>query len=50
MCGIAGIHQMRPGPGVDLTDLKQMILALNHRGPDEYGLYRMSKPAWPAPG
>lgn len=40
MCGIAGIHQMRPGPGVDLTDLKQMILALNHRGPDEYGLYR----------
>lgn len=40
MCGISGIHQFNPTENVDLSVLKNMILALNHRGPDEYGLYR----------
>ena len=40
MCGISGIHHFNSTETVDLSVLKNMILALNHRGPDEYGLYR----------
>jgi len=41
MCGIAGVvtlHEGVPPPALD--DLKAMVSALRHRGPDEFGLYR----------
>ena len=40
MCGISGIYNFQENKPVDLGVLKNMILALSHRGPDEYGLYR----------
>ena len=41
MCGIAGIINLRDGlaaPG--LEPLTRMIGAIEHRGPDEMGVYR----------
>ena len=41
MCGIAGVIALRDGLSVPvLDDLKAMVGALRHRGPDEFGLYR----------
>jgi asparagine synthase (glutamine-hydrolysing) len=41
MCGIAGSVGLRPGLAPpDLFDLRAMVGALRHRGPDEFGLYR----------
>ena len=40
MCGISGIHNLNPGAPVSIEVLRNMIVALKHRGPDEYGLYR----------
>lgn len=38
MCGIAGIYRFEQG-GISETDLSNMISAVRHRGPDEFGLY-----------
>ncbi len=41
MCGIAGCIALRAGtPPPDLNDLRAMVGAIRHRGPDEFGLYR----------
>lgn len=41
MCGIAGSVALRDGlPPPRLEDLRLMVGALRHRGPDEFGLYR----------
>ena len=41
MCGIAGVIALREGlPPPALGDLKAMVGAIRHRGPDEFGLYR----------
>jgi asparagine synthase (glutamine-hydrolysing) len=40
MCGIAGILAGASTPPPDLEELRRMIAALAHRGPDGWGLYR----------
>lgn len=40
MCGISGIYNFESGQHISLDVLKGMILALHHRGPDEFGIYR----------
>ncbi|ABS25455.1 asparagine synthase (glutamine-hydrolyzing) [Anaeromyxobacter sp. Fw109-5] len=41
MCGIAGCVALRDGlPPPALEDLRAMVGAIRHRGPDELGLYR----------
>ena len=39
MCGIAGIFQFTGAKAVCLKTLRDMTAVLNHRGPDEAGLY-----------
>jgi len=44
MCGIAGIVNLKPGlPGPTREALSKMAGALEHRGPDEFGVYRDSR-------
>ncbi len=40
MCGIAGIVRVAPAPAPEREALLRMAAALQHRGPDEFGLYR----------
>jgi len=41
MCGIAGVVALRDSlPPPAIGDLRAMVGALRHRGPDEFGLYR----------
>jgi asparagine synthase (glutamine-hydrolysing) len=41
MCGIAGIVNIDPTlPAPELDQMAQMVGALSHRGPDEFGVYR----------
>jgi asparagine synthase (glutamine-hydrolysing) len=40
MCGITGIVNLEVAPPIEQATLQQMIGALRHRGPDEFGLYR----------
>jgi len=41
MCGIAGVVTLRDNlPPPAIGDLRAMVGALRHRGPDEFGLYR----------
>ena len=37
MCGIAGLYNFKNQKLVELESIKQMVSALNHRGPDECG-------------
>jgi len=39
MCGIAGIYNFRERKRVSGEILENMLLAINHRGPDERGIY-----------
>ena len=39
MCGIAGIHSLKLAEPVCAEALQQMVITLQHRGPDESGLY-----------
>ncbi|MGC3996258.1 MAG: asparagine synthase (glutamine-hydrolyzing) [Anaeromyxobacter sp.] len=46
MCGIAGSLSVRDGlPPVAMDDLKAMVGAMQHRGPDEFGVYRDARVA-----
>lgn len=40
MCGIAGVLNTKEGREVSTDGLKQMVSAVKHRGPDEFGIYR----------
>ncbi len=40
MCGISGIYNFEGSKPISLEILRGMILALHHRGPDEFGIYR----------
>lgn len=40
MCGISGIYDFTANSRISLDVLRAMILALHHRGPDEFGIYR----------
>lgn len=40
MCGIAGILNINNRDEITADCLKQMLTAIRHRGPDEFGLYR----------
>lgn len=40
MCGIAGIYTAKTGIPAELDTLKQMLALLQHRGPDQFGIYR----------
>jgi asparagine synthase (glutamine-hydrolysing) len=39
MCGIAGYLQIKAGPGLTASDLRDMTATLKHRGPDDDGFY-----------
>jgi asparagine synthase (glutamine-hydrolysing) len=40
MCGITGVFNLKDAQPVSEADLRGMLAMLNHRGPDEIGLYR----------
>jgi asparagine synthase (glutamine-hydrolysing) len=40
MCGIAGVLNLNSAKPIEIEALQQMILAIRHRGPDEFGIYR----------
>lgn len=40
MCGIAGIYTKKSAQPAKLEILQQMLALLQHRGPDEFGIYR----------
>ena len=40
MCGISGILNLKEPKNIEITQLKEMISVLDHRGPDEVGAYR----------
>ncbi len=40
MCGIAGIYTAKNGIPAELDTLQQMLALLQHRGPDQFGIYR----------
>ncbi len=40
MCGIAGITTFHPHQAIQIDPLIEMAAFLQHRGPDEYGIYR----------
>ncbi len=39
MCGIAGIYRSNGDCKIPLDSLQRMVTAINHRGPDESGIY-----------
>jgi asparagine synthase (glutamine-hydrolysing) len=39
MCGIVGILNSKRDSSIDETQLRRMLSAIRHRGPDEFGLY-----------
>jgi len=43
MCGIAGYYNYQNENGISSQVLQNMIATLNHRGPDEFGMYRNGK-------
>jgi asparagine synthase (glutamine-hydrolysing) len=40
MCGICGNYNLTKEHDISVELLKQMVLILRHRGPDEFGMYR----------
>ena len=40
MCGIAGYYNYHNNNAISSQILQNMISTLNHRGPDEFGMYR----------
>src|SRR3954466_1541905 len=40
MCGIAGILRLDEAPPPAVGEIEAMVGALEHRGPDEFGMYR----------
>src|SRR5437899_7586353 len=43
MCGIAGIVAAERGPLADAADIRRMCRAIEHRGPDDEGVYVSSR-------
>src|SRR5947207_941686 len=39
MCGIAGVLNLREGEPVPEQQMRRMLAAIRHRGPDEFGIY-----------
>ena len=39
MCGIAGILNQSGNEPIGQKELRQMLSAIRHRGPDQFGLY-----------
>lgn len=40
MCGVAGILNLKQPQPIETDTLRSMIQSLQHRGPDEFGIYR----------
>ena len=41
MCGIAGIVRSEPfDPECEAENMRRMLGAIRHRGPDQFGIYR----------
>ena len=39
MCGISGVLNLKEPQKIEITQLKEMISVVDHRGPDEVGAY-----------
>jgi asparagine synthase (glutamine-hydrolysing) len=39
MCGVSGIYNLGATRSVDQADIAQMLAAIRHRGPDQFGIY-----------